>query len=206
MLCTWTSPHMEHSSPRWKWKTFWNKKTKLTYFCFLLPEWRCCRSVVSFGVWVGESGWSLRGHCSTRERRQKDRSCVQPKLQGGSGNHTQIQTSQTHLWGILVTVQPLKRLERDVWEKVTHFQSSISTGNGQRTALPFSITAPCFSYIIFSPKVWRQVHTLYEWQPLVFNPVHRRQEFNRWTRLILLWDSFRSRHTCAASKVWQYWS
>lgn len=124
------------------------KKTKLTYFCFLVPEWRCCRSVVSFGVWVGESGWSLRGHCSTRERRQKDRSYVQPKLQGGSGNHTQIQTSQTHLWCILVTVQPLKRLERDVWEKVTHFQSSISTGNGQRTTLPFSITSPVHASVI----------------------------------------------------------
>lgn len=124
------------------------KKPKPTYFCFLLPEWRCCRSVVSFGVWVGESGWSLRGHCSTRERRQKERSCVQPKLQGGSGNHTQMQTSQTHLWCILVTVQPLERLERDVWKKVTHFQSSISTGNGQRTALPFSITAPVHASVI----------------------------------------------------------
>lgn len=75
-----------------------------------------------------------------------------------------------------------------------------------RSAVFHHSPSPCFSYIIFSPKVWRQVHTLYEWQPLVFNPVHRRQEFNRWTPLILLWDSFRSRHTCSASKVWQYWS
>lgn len=33
-------------------------------------------------------------------------------------------------------------------EKVMHFQSSISTGNGQRTALPFSITAPVHASVI----------------------------------------------------------
>lgn len=144
---------MEHSSPRWKWKTFWNKKTKADIFLLSAPwvevlSLRCVLRRLSGREWLV----TARSLLSQRETTEIEKLCSTETTGRKWKSHSDADKSDSPLMYFGNSAAFGK-----AWKGCVEKGNALSEQyfNWQwpenRSAVFHHTSSPCFSYTIFSP-------------------------------------------------------